>query len=51
MLTAQQYRERATLCRRLAERTHDPTLREQFERSAAEYDAMADEIEREAISK
>jgi hypothetical protein len=44
--SVQQQRERAVLWR-LAEATSDPALREQLEIAAADYDAIADEMERE----
>ena len=45
MRTAEQDRERAALCRRLAETVVDPALREQLETAASDYDAFADELE------
>jgi hypothetical protein len=51
MPSAQQYRERAALCLRIAGATHDPALREQLTATAADYIAMAETAEREGDEK
>ena len=46
-----EYREKAALARRLAQAVTDPTVREQLETSAKEYDEMADELEADKSRK
>jgi hypothetical protein len=47
MRSAEYYRRLAARSRRMAQTAIDPLVRDQLKQSAADYDAMADEIERQ----